>query len=141
MHAKKKLIVGCAVFNIVVGGLGAFAGGVLVLMTAAMGSPGEAVVAVPLLVGGLMYAGAGACLLLPNQRAWVIGMALQGAAILLGILWAAYCVFAFQRDGARIDPHDEEIMMFVILPAVCVLVAIAELGLLWRLRPRADSQP
>lgn len=141
MRAKKSLLIGCGVFNIVIGALGTFAGGVLVWMTAAMGSPGEAVFAVPLLAAGVLYAGAGACLLLPVQRGWNIGMALQGTAIMMGMAWAAYFIVALQRNGAKIDPHDEEIVMFVILPAICVLVAIAEFGLIWRLRPRTGSLP
>lgn len=141
MRAKKSLIVACAVFNIAAGTLGALAGGVLVWMTAAMGSPGEVVWAVPLLASGILYAGAGMCFLLPNQRAWGRGIALQSVAILSGLVWAALCLFTIQREGGHIDPGDEEVLMFVILPAVCVLLATAELGLLWSHRPGIAIKP
>lgn len=141
MSAKKFVIVACGIFNIAIGALGAFAGGVLAWMTSAMGSTGEAVWAVPLLAGGILYAGAGVCFLLPNQRAWGRGIALQSAAILMGMVWVAFCLIAIQREGGHVDPGDGEVLMFVILPAVCVLVALAEFGLLWWLRPVAMTKP
>lgn len=138
MHAGKRIVVmACAGFNILAGGAGVFAGCVLTWMTLAMGgSVGEAAIAVCFAAGGALYALAGVCLLLPAQRGWKKAIALQGTAILCGAIYLL--VFSLWNGSElSLDPRDEEVVMFLLLPAAAILLAIVELGYLWWNTPQA----
>jgi uncharacterized membrane protein len=127
----------CACFNILAGGAGVFAGAVLTWMTLTMGGrASEAGIALSFAVGGGLYALAGICLLLPSGRGWKTAIALQGAAILCGTIYLVLILLVNEGD-LRLDPHDEEVVMFLLLPAAAIVIATMELGYLWWKTPPA----
>ena len=129
--------IACAGLNIVAGAAGLFAGSVLTWMTLAMGGQvWEAAIPFAFAVGGALYALAGIFLLLPAQRGWKKAIALQSMAILLGAIYLA-AIFLIEGNNLSLDPNDEEVVMFLLLPAAALALAILELCYLRVTRPHA----
>ena len=119
----------CGVLNIIAGCAGGCLGLVFTLLTIGFGGGIDrgVIVTLPLLLAGVLSAVSGVCLLFSPQRTRSVAIGLLALAVVLSLTFSVFFVLEFHLDG-------EETLMFIGLPGLVTLLAIAELFYLWRWR-------